>query len=100
MEKQLNIASLNQASADKGLTQTNIADALQVTRAAVSKWFTGKSFPRPAELLKLGRLLGLSHKDLVMASSPKHEPLVAFRKRGSCQTTEAHIERARDMGRF
>jgi transcriptional regulator with XRE-family HTH domain len=100
MEKQLNIAGLNQASAEKGLTQTNIAAALKLSRAAVSKWFTGKSFPRAAELLKLGRLLGLSHKDLVIAASPQHEPLVAFRKRGACQNTEAHIERARDMGRF
>lgn len=100
MEKQLNIDRLTQVAESKGLSQTTIAETLQVTRAAVSKWFTGKSFPRPAELLKLGRLLGLSHKDLVMAASPQHEPLVAFRKRGSCQTTEAHIERARDMGRF
>ena len=100
MEIQLNIANLTQVAEAKGLSQTNIAETLQLTRAAVSKWFTGKSFPRPAELLKLGMLLGLSHKDLVLPASPLNEPLVAFRKRGACQTTEAHIERARDMGRF
>lgn len=100
MEKKLNTARLQEAAESQGLNQTAIADALEVTRASVSKWFTGKSFPRPAELLKLGRLLGLGHKDLVERLSPREEPLVAFRKRGSCKTTSEHVERARDMGRF
>lgn len=100
MEKTLNTAKIQEAAESKGLNQTAIAAALSVTRASVSKWFTGKSFPRPAELLKLGRLLGLGHKDLVERSVPRDEPLVAFRKRGSCKTTDEHIERARDMGRF
>lgn len=100
MEKQLNIARLTQVAESKGLSQTTIAETLQVTRAAVSKWFTGKSFPRPAELLKLGRLLGLGHKELVVSRAPQHEPLVAFRKRGSCHTTDEHVQRARDMGRL
>ena len=100
MEKKLNTPKVQEAAESKGLNQTGIASALKVTRASVSKWFNGKSFPRPAELLKLGRLLGLSHKDLVERLSPHNEPLVAFRKRGACLTTDEHVERARDMGRF
>lgn len=100
MEKHLNIAKLEEASEIHGVSQSDIAKALGVTRAAVSKWFKGKSFPRPAELLKLGRLLELRHKELVQTRSPVEEPLVAFRKRGSCKTTEAHQERAQNMGRF
>ncbi|MFT3991196.1 MAG: XRE family transcriptional regulator [Luteolibacter sp.] len=100
MEKKLNTSKLQEAADSKGLNQAAIANALNVTRASVSKWFTGKSYPRPAELLKLGRLLGLSHKDLVERVTPNEEPLVAFRKRGSCLTTDVHVERAKDMGRF
>ncbi len=100
MEKKLNTPKAQEAADSKGLNQTTIAEALNVTRAAVSKWFTGKSFPRPAELLKLARLLGLSHTDLVERLRPRDEPLVAFRKRGSCLTTDEHVQRARDMGRF
>jgi transcriptional regulator with XRE-family HTH domain/Zn-dependent peptidase ImmA (M78 family) len=100
MDKKLNTPKVREAADSKGLNQTAIASALEVTRASVSKWFKGKSFPRPAELLKLGRLLGLSHRDLVERVIPPDEPLVAFRKRGACLTTNEHVERAKDMGRF
>lgn len=100
MEKQLNVAKLEEARAAHGISQTAIAKSLGVTRAAVSKWFTCKSFPRPAELLKLGRLLELRHDELVDRVTSRDQPLVAFRKRGSCKTTEAHLERAQNMGRY
>ncbi|MCB1078109.1 MAG: ImmA/IrrE family metallo-endopeptidase [Verrucomicrobiae bacterium] len=100
MEKTLNIANLQKASETLGLSQSAIAESLGVTRAAVSKWFKGKSFPRPAELLKLGRLMELRSSDLVLRSAPRERPLVAFRKRATCKTTTAHLERAENMGRF
>jgi len=100
MEKQLNIDALKEAAADKGFSQTAIAKELGLTKAAVSKWFTGLSFPRPAELLKLGRLLSVKYKDLVVQTPDASKPLVAFRKRGACITTDKHISRAEDMGRF
>ena len=59
MGKSLNILLLKQTLTEKGLSQTLLADELGLTRAAVSKWFTGRAFPRPAELLRLGKLLGL-----------------------------------------
>jgi len=100
MEKSLNKTKLEEAAAAKGLNQSAIAKALGLTRASVSKWFKGKSFPRPAELLALGRLLKLRHDELVERLVPKDQPLVAFRKRASCKTTEEHIVRAQNMGRF
>lgn len=100
MEKTLNIANLQKAAETLGMSQSAIAESLGVTRAAVSKWFKGKSFPRPAELLKLGRLMDLRPGDLVLRSAPREQPLVAFRKRGACKTTTAHLERAGNMGRF
>lgn len=98
MDKRLNQPEMEAKCAEKGITQTAIAEHLGLTRAAVSKWFTGKSFPRPPELLKLGKLLGLRYSELVESSTAVEEPLVAFRKRAGCKTTDRHIERARDMG--
>lgn len=100
MTKQLNVALITETIAEIGLNQAALAEKIGNTRAAVSKWFTGKSFPRPPELLKLGKLLGLSYKDLVKTSIEDKEPLIAFRKRGATKTTEKHVARAKDMGRF
>lgn len=100
MKKQLNIESLKASAEAKGLSQTAIADALGLSKAAVSKWFKSASFPRPAELLKLGKLLGLKYKELIVECEPRSEPLVAFRKRGASKTTLSHINRAKSMGLF
>lgn len=100
MEKKLNIPLLKTSQEKLGLNQTQISEAIGISRAAVSKWFKGSSFPRPAELLNLGKLLELSRKDLVIDPSQPKEPLVAFRKRAGAQTTDKHIERAKNMGRF
>jgi transcriptional regulator with XRE-family HTH domain len=98
MEKRLNQAEMEAKCSALGMTQTSIAEHLGLSRAAVSKWFTGKSFPRPPELLKLGKLLGLRHGELVETVQSVEEPLVAFRKRAGCKTTDRHLMRARDMG--
>jgi transcriptional regulator with XRE-family HTH domain/Zn-dependent peptidase ImmA (M78 family) len=100
MTKQLNVALITETADELGLNQAALAERIGNTRAAVSKWFTGKSFPRPPELLKLGKLLGLRYKDLVKAPIEDKEPLIAFRKRGATKTTEKHVARAKDMGRF
>jgi transcriptional regulator with XRE-family HTH domain len=83
-----------------GWNQTRLAESLGLTRAAVSKWFTGKAFPRPAELLNLGKILGLGFKDLVVSGQMTPEPLVAFRKRAGTVTTAEHSDRAKEMGRL
>jgi len=101
MERQLNQTLVEEALAEKGFTQTSVAEALGITRAAVSKWFTGKSFPRPPELLKLGKLLGLGYAQLVLKAAPSaSEPLIAFRKRASTKTTVEHVTHAKEMGRL
>ena len=85
----------------KGLSQSSIAAALGVTRAAVSKWMTGQAFPRPAELLKLGKLFGLGYSELVQAEAASpNEPLVAFRRRAGTKTTPEHVAHAKLMGRL
>ncbi len=60
MQKKLNIQNATQAMAKAGLTQTAIADTLDVSKEAVSQWLNDKSFPRPNKLLHLGKLHKLS----------------------------------------
>ena len=74
MERTLNLSAVDAAMSSKGFTQTSLAERLGVTKAAVSKWLTGKSFPRPPELLKLGKLIGLSYGSLVTAAAPEPTP--------------------------
>jgi transcriptional regulator with XRE-family HTH domain len=97
--RSLNLAKLEQAVATHGLSQATLAKQLGVTRAAVSKWFRGESFPRPDKLLKIALAVGLPYEELV-SETVLNEPVVAFRKKGARKTTEAHVARAKDMGRL
>lgn len=101
MERSLNRPAVNEAMQAKGLSQSSLADALGVTRAAVSKWMNGQAFPRPAELLKLGKLCGLGYAQLVEAAPAcSNEPLIAFRRRAGTKTTPEHVAHAKQMGRL
>ncbi len=50
---------------DKGWTQTELADKLNVTNQAVSKWETGESYPEMPQLLKLSELFDITVDDLL-----------------------------------
>lgn len=99
MQKRLNTDRTQQAIDKAGLTQTAVANALGVSREAVSQWLNDKSFPRPNKLLQLGRLLNLSFDDLVIKEDP-FAPKVAFRKRRGTKTKDHHIEKAQEIGYF
>lgn len=99
MQKRLNTDKAQQAIDKAGLTQTAVADALGVSKEAVSQWLKAKSFPRPNKLLQLGKLLNLSFDDLVIKEDP-HAPKVAFRKMRGTKTKNHHIEKAQEIGRF
>lgn len=99
MLKRLNTDKAQKAIEKAGLTQTAVADALGVTKEAVSQWLLHKSFPRPNKLLQLGKLLNLSFDDLVIKEDP-YAPKVAFRKKRGTKTKDHHIEKAQEIGRF
>jgi len=99
MDKQLNIEKLKSAMDEKGLNQSALAKNLDVSRAIISEWLKGTKFPRPNKLLKIGMTLDVPFRELVIRSS-KHEPIVAFRKKGGRKTKNCHVERAKDMGRL
>ena len=100
MDKVLNIENITTAMEKVGLSPAKISQNLGVSREAVSKWFSGKSLPRPDKLLKLALTLDLKLDELTLKVDDPTEPVIAFRKRGNSKTTEAHIARAKDMGRM
>jgi transcriptional regulator with XRE-family HTH domain len=97
--RSLDVTKLDDALAAHGLSQTTLAKEIGVSRAAVSKWFRGESFPRPDKLLKIALAVSMPYEELVSEIVP-NEPIVAFRKKGARKTTEAHVARAKDMGRM
>ena len=50
---------------DKGLTQMQLAEMLEVTNRAVSKWETGKSCPDVSIMLELCGILGITVNELL-----------------------------------
>lgn len=61
----------------KGLTQDELAQALGVTRQAVSKWERGIISPATVNLAALGRLYGVSLDELVNGEQPPQEAAAA-----------------------
>jgi transcriptional regulator with XRE-family HTH domain len=99
MQKRLNSDNVHRAIAEAGLTQTAIADALDVSKEAVSQWVNLKSFPRPDKLLRLAKLLSLSFDELVVKEDP-FAPKIAFRKMKGTVTKDHHIDKAKEIGYF
>ena len=55
------------------MTQEFVAEALGVSRQAVSKWENGTADPSASNLLKLARLYGISPEDLIRAVQTEQE---------------------------
>ena len=53
------------------MTQEFVAEALGVSRQAVSKWENGTADPSTSNLLKLAKLYGISPEDLIRAVQPE-----------------------------
>ena len=100
MDKTLNLDNIEAAKETAGLSSSKLAKDLGVSREAVSKWLSGKAFPRPDKLLRLSLALDLSLSDLLIKAPDPYEPVIAFRKRANRKTTDLHISRAKDMGRM
>lgn len=100
MEKTLHRDAVDGAMQQTGLSASDLATKIGVSRQAVSNWLNGRDFPRPDKLLKLSLLLKLSFKDLVAPSVSPMAPQVAFRRMARQKTTDDHLDRARSMGRL
>ena len=90
-DKKLNLDSIETNLAALGLSQSQVADSLAVSRQTVSQWLKGAKFPRPEKLLRLSKLLQLSFNDLVIKTDLSLEPVVAFRKKGAHKISDEYL---------
>jgi transcriptional regulator with XRE-family HTH domain len=96
--KRLNLSRIEDLMLTKGVSQSALAESLQVSRESVSQWLQGNKFPRPAALLALGKLLGLPFGELVMVDRDQtREPQVAFRTNKKKTEKPQDKEMAQDM---
>ena len=55
------------------MTQEFVAEAMGVSRQAVSKWENGTADPSTSNLLKLAKLYGITPEELIRAVQPEQE---------------------------
>lgn len=92
MGKKLNISKIEDSMLKLGLSKSDLAEKLGVSRTSVTSWLKPEKFPRPRHLLQLSNILGLDFDDLV-TRLVVDEPQVAFRKSGNHKIKEEHVER-------
>lgn len=99
MERKLNTHLIDDKMKLAGLSQSSLAEKLEVSRESVSQWLQNAKFPRPDKLLKLAEILNLQYNEIIIKHG-NSEPVIAFRKKGNSKTTAEHIARAVDMGKM
>ena len=57
----------------RGMSQGDLADALEVSRQSVSKWETGGAIPDLDKLVKMSALFGVTLDELVKGAAPAAE---------------------------
>lgn len=96
--KELNVKKIAEKLDSLGLSQSNLASELHVSREAVSKWMKNEKFPRAEKVLRLAKLLKLHFDEIVTKIEPEGGPVIAFRKKGSHKISKDYIEDAKYMG--
>jgi transcriptional regulator with XRE-family HTH domain len=85
-------AELKRRRGAKGLSQQELADALGVSRRAVTNWETGRAEPSGRYLQALDRVLGASNEtnDVALASATNMDLLAELARRfAAYETTRA-----------
>ena len=65
MEQEMIGKFISACRKEKGLTQMQLAEKLNITNRAVSKWETGKSMPDVSLMLDLCNILGITVNELL-----------------------------------
>ena len=94
----LDLQVITEALPRVGLTQSDLARKLDVSREAVSKWFRGDSVPKPDRLLRLGVALGLTYEQIITTPLSTDVPIVCFRRKAARKTRDSHLDGARQVG--
>ncbi len=96
--RELNTEKITKRLDSLGLTQSNLASQLGVSKQIVSNWINKQKYPRPEKLLRLSKLLKLSFDEIVIKTASDKEPVIAFRKKGRHKISKDYIESAKYMG--
>lgn len=96
--KKLNIENIEKSMRLFGLSQSDIAKRLNVSRESVSKWISNYNFPRPRHLLQLAEVLDLGFNEIVAEQKSESEPIIAFRKKRSHKIDEEYENNAKFKG--
>lgn len=97
IKKVFNLETVSKRIAKLGLNQSRIAEELNVSREAVSKWFNLENQPSAGKLLKLSKLLQLTF-DEILSYEVQAIPIVNYRKNANAKTSKEDEEFAKEMG--
>jgi transcriptional regulator with XRE-family HTH domain len=97
VEKHLNIDKIKEKMSSLGLSQSELADKLNVSKESVSQWVKGNKFPRPGKLLALSKAFQLSFNEIVLKHT-EYAPIIAYRTNKNKKVTSEHETIAKDMG--
>lgn len=95
--KQLNIEKINQKMSLIGLSQSELAKKLEVSKESVSQWIKGNKYPRPGKLLAMSKILKLTFDEIILKDI-QVEPIIAYRTNKNKKLTVEHLSIAKDMG--
>jgi transcriptional regulator with XRE-family HTH domain len=98
MIKSLNAQAISDALSRAGLSPAKLAEQLDVSREAVSKWLHGESIPKPDKLLRLGTVLGLKLEELAVTAAPAPVPIASSQRREAGMTRDVHFDNAHEAG--
>lgn len=69
------ISNLSKYMHEKEITQTDLANRLQVNKSVVSSWLSGARYPRMNTMERIAAVFNIEKTDLMNEKSPKREPV-------------------------
>ena len=105
MDKEKTGQLITELRKEKGLTQKQLADALNVTDKAVSKWERGLSFPDISMLEPISELLGVSIMELIVGERQSGEETMSREEakdliNASVELSEEEIRHKKERSRL
>lgn len=95
VDRKLDLKVIKTRMGELGLSASNVAKKLGVSRTIVSEWMNGKKNPRPRLLYEMGVILGLGVSEILLPELVA-EPIVAYRKRSN---SKPELSEAKEMGK-
>ena len=105
MDKEKTGQLITELRKEKGLTQKQLADALNVTDKAVSKWERGLSFPDISMLEPISELLGISIMEILAGERQSGEETMSREEakdliNASVELSEEEIRHKKERSRL